>query len=86
MRLREFRDNVLMRSAPGRMLVSLYYRLSPPLAEFISRHETARNIVRISLYPLHMAIAHPMLFALGLCSGGAFVVTYTIRARSRRRK
>ena len=44
--LREFRDVVLLRSTVGSRLVALYYRLSPPLAEFIVGHEVVRTLVR----------------------------------------
>lgn len=44
--LRDFRDEVLMQNAAGKRFVDLYYRLSPPLADFISEHEVARTLVR----------------------------------------
>jgi parallel beta-helix repeat protein len=44
--LREFRDTVLLKSTAGSQFVSLYYRLSPPIAEFISRDELVRSLVR----------------------------------------
>jgi len=44
--LREFRDAVLLESAAGSEFVSLYYRLSPPIADFIAGHELLRIIVR----------------------------------------
>ncbi len=44
--LRAFRDDVLMPTAAGRALVAGYYRLSPPAARWISRHATARALVR----------------------------------------
>jgi len=47
--LREFRDEVLMTNAAGRVLVGIYYRLSPPVAKFISRHDTLRMLVREAL-------------------------------------
>ncbi len=50
--LRNFRDRVLMASAPGRALVSFYYRISPPIADFISRSEPCKMLVRWGLMPL----------------------------------
>jgi hypothetical protein len=44
--LRDFRDEVLLQSAAGRAFVAFYYTTSPPVADFISRHETIRTIVR----------------------------------------
>ncbi|PSP72038.1 hypothetical protein BRC86_13540 [Halobacteriales archaeon QS_3_64_16] len=41
--LRTFRDDVLRSTAPGRALVGVYYRLSPPVARTLSRHPTART-------------------------------------------
>ncbi len=43
---RKFRDRVLMQSSLGRQMVGAYYRLSPPVAEYISQHEWLRGIVR----------------------------------------
>ncbi len=50
--LRAFRDQYLLTHAPGRALVRLYYRHSPPLAAWIARHDTARAAVRALLAPL----------------------------------
>jgi hypothetical protein len=44
--LREFRDAVLLKNTPGSLLVGLYYRLSPPVADFIAANEVARTLVR----------------------------------------
>ena len=44
--LREFRDQVLLKNALGSKFVQLYYRYSPPVAEFIARHEPIRTLVR----------------------------------------
>ena len=50
--LRDFRDAYLLTNAPGRAFVRLYYRLSPPAADFIAEHEVLRASVRIALLPL----------------------------------
>lgn len=50
--LRQFRDRFLLTNAMGRSFVRLYYVYSPPIAEFVSGHESLRMIVRWSLLPL----------------------------------
>jgi hypothetical protein len=45
--LREFRDEVLLPNSLGTMFVSLYYKTSPPIADFISQHEVLRIAVRV---------------------------------------
>ncbi len=44
--LREFRDSVLLASAPGSRFVDIYYRLSPPVADLISGNNFLRTLVR----------------------------------------
>jgi hypothetical protein len=44
--LREFRDVVLLKSTVGSQFVALYYRLSPPIANFIAGNEILRTLVR----------------------------------------
>jgi len=46
--LREFRDTVLLPNSLGAKLVSFYYRASPPVANFISQHESLRAAVRVA--------------------------------------
>jgi hypothetical protein len=45
--LREFRDTVLLPNSLGAELVSLYYKISPPIANFISQCEVLRTAVRV---------------------------------------
>ncbi|MDH4269189.1 MAG: C39 family peptidase [Dehalococcoidia bacterium] len=49
--LREFRDKYLLTNPPGQALVNLYYRVSPPMAEFITEHPSLKPIVRLGLLP-----------------------------------
>ena len=44
--LREFRDLVLLDSGPGSVFLSLYYRISPAIAEVIWQHDFLRTAVR----------------------------------------
>jgi DNA-directed RNA polymerase subunit RPC12/RpoP len=50
--LRRFRDNVLLKSALGRGFVHLYYRISPPLAEWIAEGECRRALARGIIKPI----------------------------------
>jgi hypothetical protein len=59
--LRDFRDNRLLTNTPGRLFVALYYRLSPPIADFIAQHASLRLLVRLLLTPFVLAISHPAI-------------------------
>jgi len=49
--LRDFRDQYLVTNPVGSALVSAYYKLSPPVAEFIDDHPALKPIVRVGLLP-----------------------------------
>jgi hypothetical protein len=59
--LRRFRDNVLLKSAAGAAFVRLYYRWSPPLADYIAKNPRAAAIVRTTLN-------HPAIIILIIAS------------------
>jgi hypothetical protein len=54
--LREFRNVVLLASGPGSEFVSLYYQISPPIAEVISQHDFLRTAVRVGFIDPIVAI------------------------------
>ncbi len=64
--LRQFRDRHLLTNAPGKRLVELYYRHSPPFADFIRQREALRAIVRSALTPIVYAIRYPVAACLVL--------------------
>ena len=50
--LRDFRDRFLLGNTIGDSFVRFYYTYSPPIAEFIAKHDGLRAMVRISLLPV----------------------------------
>jgi hypothetical protein len=46
--LRDFRDQVLLKNPLGSRFVEAYYKLSPPIADFIAKNDFLRAIVRES--------------------------------------
>jgi hypothetical protein len=55
--LREFRDEYLLTNPLGQALVNIYYRVSPPIADFITEHSRLKPIVRAALVPAVAASA-----------------------------
>jgi hypothetical protein len=49
---RGYRDAVLITRPTGRRFIVWYYRTGPRLAAFIVRHQLARRIVRLLLFPV----------------------------------
>jgi hypothetical protein len=49
--LREFRDKYLLTNPLGKGLLKLYYNVSPPMAEFITEHQSLKPIVSVGLFP-----------------------------------
>jgi hypothetical protein len=47
--LRDFRDQVLLKNALGSLFVEAYYKVSPPVADFIAKHDFLRAVVRVVL-------------------------------------
>lgn len=74
--LRKFRDEALLTNTPGRMLVSLYYRLSPPVADFIRNREYLKTLTRWALTPVVYGVKHPGAPALFV--PGLFLALYCI--------
>ena len=50
--LQDFRDKYLLRKSAGRFFVETYYRISPPIADFIEKSESLKRLVRIALAPI----------------------------------
>jgi ligand-binding sensor domain-containing protein len=50
--IRDFRDKYLMPSKLGRVLVNIYYKYSPFVANIIAKHKVLKIAVQINLMPL----------------------------------
>lgn len=50
--LKEFRNKIMMGSDLGNSFVSYYQRTSPPVADYIRNHDSAKYMVRVCLLPL----------------------------------
>jgi len=90
--LRQFRDRYLLTHLPGRLLVSAYYRLSPPLARAIAASETLRSVSRSLLLPVvwwaRLALVSPVLawFSCGGISLGSLALGVVLTRVPRRGK
>jgi len=58
--LRDFRDKYLMPDKLGRVLVNLYYKYSPFVADLIAKHKILKIAVRFSLLPV-IAFSYSMV-------------------------
>ena len=74
--LREFRDNYLLTNLPGRALVSLYYKTSPPVADYIAQHEHLRTATRVLLTPVVYGVKHIKLSIIIFASILGFMVYF----------
>jgi hypothetical protein len=89
--LRQFRDEYLFTNPVGQALVGLYYRVSPPIAEFITEHPSLKPIVRAGLAPavvmstiaVNTAPAEKAAILGLLPLVSVVLTTWTIRRRSR---
>jgi len=50
--LRDFRDRFLIGNTLGDSFIRFYYTYSPPIANFIAKHDNLRAVVRLSLLPV----------------------------------
>jgi glucose/arabinose dehydrogenase len=77
--LRQFRDRYLVTNGAGRLAVTAYYRLSPPLARWIAAHDVSRTVARRLLGPIvwwaRVSLVSPVLgFLVGPGCIAAFVI------------
>ena len=72
--LREFRDDVLLKSAAGTALVDAYYTYSPPVADYIAAHPALRTATRIALEPVVYGVKYPLALGFIVTAGGFIAI------------
>ena len=50
--LSEFRDKYLLANPLGQVLIQMYYKFSPPIADYIKDNESLKKVVREILEPV----------------------------------
>ena len=80
--LREFRDDVLLKTGWGRALIEFYYRHSPNLACYIEEHDSLRVLTRGLLAPVVLVVVYPWQVLLVLIAAVVCLVLVWRRAKA----
>jgi hypothetical protein len=81
--LKQFRDKWLIPNSIGRAFVELYYKYSPPVAEYIQGNEMMRVTSRIALTPLVYGVKYPGASVFLIPAGLSIVIVSFIRIRKK---
>jgi len=90
--LRQFRDSYMMTNPTGRSLVSVYYSLSPPLAQLIDDNPGLKPVVRAGLWPAvtfsSVAVNTTLVQKIAIIGGlvlASIIIVWLIRRRAFKR-
>ena len=78
--LKKIRDKYLLSNSAGRSFVTLYYRYSPPIANYLAAHETLGKVMRMTLMPVVYSIKYPIMAI------SVFILSAMVMIRRRVRK
>jgi len=81
--LRNFRDEVLMRSALGKQFIDFYYAWSPDASRFIARRPLLKAGTRLMLTPVVFTLEHPRLSGGVLLTGVFMLIPLAFKWRRR---
>lgn len=82
--LRRFRDEHLMTNPAGRLFVRVYYRVSPPIADYISRRQVLKTATRIALQPVVYGVKYPLALGFTAITGGLVVIRKRMKSGKHR--
>ena len=86
--LKQFRDQILSHHGLGRKFIDFYYKNSPPLADYIARHEPLRDGVRWLLYPVvggaYLTLRHPGGLSAGVVLMLFLALTWSVVHRRKK--
>ncbi|MBI5408088.1 MAG: hypothetical protein HZA14_01830 [Nitrospirae bacterium] len=83
-RLRIADYKIEITNIPGKAFVNLYYKCSPPIADYISRHAALKITARSVLTPVVYAIKYPAHALIVICIS-AFVLTRKMQPGANKR-
>ena len=89
--LREFRNRYLLESSLGKSFIKFYYKISPPIANFIANHDSLKAMVRLVLLPfvgaswlaLKIGLVPTMMLIVIITFG--FIGLFRVRQKLRKR-
>jgi len=81
--LREFRDDVLLKSAFGAAFIDAYYAMSPPIADAVADRPWMAKGVRVMLTPIARTVEQPAWLGLPLGMLAAGMIAGRARRRSK---
>ena len=64
--LKKFRDDRLLTNRPGRYLVRWYYKVSPPIAEYLRHAPFRASLVKLALTPIVYIIRYPTMIIIAI--------------------
>lgn len=93
----DFRDKCLLTNPLGTAFVKAYYKLSPPIADFIAESEPLKAAVRVALKPLVMIATNaldsdlaaqnaPWFIVFMLCGAGSTAMVINLTKKRKRAK
>lgn len=83
--LRDFRDKVLRRSAPGRWLIEQYYANAESVTGALEAHPWLRSVGRVFIVAVVVTIQHPgIVFSVLIFSATALLARRRLRRRTAR--